>query len=129
MSKKRTPPDVTCPECGSIHRPGRPMQFHLVDKHGYDTKRAHPIANPRDKQAPGPWKAKRLPPKCRPANPPEDDFDVIDDDDAKAMTDAEAFEKVWDARCDVCGQSPTVRATGMCGPCTWGEAETIGGNW
>lgn len=31
--------------------------------------------------------------------------------------------------CDVCGQLPTVPETGMCGPCTWGEAETVNGNW
>ncbi len=47
----------------------------------------------------------------------------------RALTDAEAFEKVWDAKCDVCDQSPVVRATGLCGPCTFGEAETVGGNW
>ena len=45
------------------------------------------------------------------------------------MTNEEAFEKIWDAKCDLCGQSPVVAATGMCGPCTFGEAETAGGNW
>jgi hypothetical protein len=46
----------------------------------------------------------------------------------KEMTDEEAFEKV-DAECEVCGASPIVAATGLCGPCTFGEAETAGGNW
>ena len=44
-------------------------------------------------------------------------------------TAEEAFEKVWDGECENCGQSPTVRATGLCGPCTFGEADTLGGNW
>lgn len=41
----------------------------------------------------------------------------------------DGFEKVWDKECSVCGAIPVVKVTGMCGPCTWGEAETIGGNW
>lgn len=35
----------------------------------------------------------------------------------------------WEGECEVCGQSPIVPLTGMCGPCTFGESETIGGNW
>lgn len=35
----------------------------------------------------------------------------------------------WERRCEVCGNSPVVPITGMCGPCTFGEAETAGGNW
>jgi hypothetical protein len=35
----------------------------------------------------------------------------------------------WSRRCEVCGQSPVVPITGMCGPCTFGEAETVGGRW
>ena len=50
-------------------------------------------------------------------------------DESDAVTDENAFDKMWDGECEVCGQSPTVRATGLCGPCTWGEADTIGGNW
>lgn len=38
-------------------------------------------------------------------------------------------EPDWDGECEVCGQSPIVPITGLCGPCTWGEADTIGGNW
>ena len=51
------------------------------------------------------------------------------EDGKQDMTDEEAFEKVWDSECEVCGQTPTVRATGLCGPCTFGEADTAGGNW
>lgn len=32
-------------------------------------------------------------------------------------------------QCEVCGASPVHPETGMCGPCTFGEADTIGGNW
>lgn len=35
----------------------------------------------------------------------------------------------WEGECEVCGQSPIVPLTGLCGPCTWGEADTAGGNW
>lgn len=35
----------------------------------------------------------------------------------------------WTKRCEVCGQSPIVPLTGLCGPCTFGEADTAGGNW
>lgn len=38
-------------------------------------------------------------------------------------------EPDWEGKCEVCGQSPIVPETGMCGPCTFGEAETAGGNW
>lgn len=33
------------------------------------------------------------------------------------------------ARCTVCGASPTVADTGLCGPCAFGEAGTAGGSW
>ena len=35
----------------------------------------------------------------------------------------------WSGKCEMCGQSPIVPVTGMCGPCTFGEADTIGGDW
>lgn len=35
----------------------------------------------------------------------------------------------WSKQCDVCGQTPIVPLTGLCGPCTFGEADTVGGNW
>ena len=38
-------------------------------------------------------------------------------------------EPDWEGRCSNCGQSPIIPATGMCGPCTFGEAETANGNW
>lgn len=42
---------------------------------------------------------------------------------------AEAFARDWTRGCQVCGASPVVNATGLCGPCTFGESETYGGNW
>ncbi len=38
-------------------------------------------------------------------------------------------EPDWQTPCEVCGATPIVPLTGMCGPCTFGEAETVGGNW
>ena len=38
-------------------------------------------------------------------------------------------EADWESPCSVCGSLPTVSETGMCGPCTFGEADTVGGNW
>ena len=38
-------------------------------------------------------------------------------------------EPDWNTPCEVCGAVPTVAGIGMCGPCTFGEAETAGGNW
>lgn len=46
----------------------------------------------------------------------------------KAERDPET-EPDWTGTCENCGQSPIVPLTGMCGPCTFGEADTIGGNW
>lgn len=39
------------------------------------------------------------------------------------------FEPDWENDCDVCGMAPVLPITGMCGPCTFGEADTIMGNW
>ena len=41
----------------------------------------------------------------------------------------EGFEPDWEGTCEVCGARPIVPFTGLCGPCTWGEAETADGNW
>lgn len=35
----------------------------------------------------------------------------------------------WDHTCENCGETPIVPVTGLCGPCTFGEAATAGGNW
>lgn len=41
----------------------------------------------------------------------------------------DAFEPDWSKDCIVCGSRPVVKATDMCGPCTFGEAATAGGEW
>lgn len=41
----------------------------------------------------------------------------------------EDMEPDWEGECEACGASPVVPLTGLCGPCTFGEADTIGGNW
>lgn len=35
----------------------------------------------------------------------------------------------WSGECENCGEYPIVPITGLCGPCTFGEADTIMGNW
>lgn len=37
-------------------------------------------------------------------------------------------EPDWSQQCD-CGATPVHPISGMCGPCTFGEAATAGGNW
>jgi len=34
-----------------------------------------------------------------------------------------------DGKCETCGASPVVSGTGQCGPCCFGEADTVNGNW
>lgn len=41
----------------------------------------------------------------------------------------EATEPDWTRPCSTCGAKPILPITGLCGPCTFGEAETSGGNW
>lgn len=40
-----------------------------------------------------------------------------------------AFRKNWNCKCMCCDQSPTVGDTDLCGPCCFGESDTINGNW
>lgn len=47
----------------------------------------------------------------------------------KEMTNEEAFFADWGRGCGNCGAKPVVAASGLCGPCTFGEADTAGGNW
>lgn len=55
--------------------------------------------------------------------PEEDQFDeIIEEGDPRIEPD-------WSGQCEVCDASPIVPLTGMCGPCTFGEADTVAGNW
>ena len=47
----------------------------------------------------------------------------------KKTLDPSEYEPDWTGRCENCGATPIVPITGMCGPCTFGEADTAGGNW
>lgn len=47
---------------------------------------------------------------------------VLEDGDPRMEPD-------WTKECETCGETPIVPLTGMCGPCTFGEADTVGGNW
>lgn len=38
-------------------------------------------------------------------------------------------EPDWSRVCKVCEARPVVPSTGLCGPCTFGDADTAGGNW
>lgn len=51
-------------------------------------------------------------------------FHVIRKDKEKENTEPD-----WTGKCENCGASPIVPATGMCGPCTFGDADTVDGNW
>lgn len=35
----------------------------------------------------------------------------------------------WSRKCETCGGAPVVQATGLCGPCTFGDASTGIGEW
>ena len=39
------------------------------------------------------------------------------------------FRPDWSMPCNVCGESPIVPVTGLCGPCNFGEADTLNGGW
>ena len=48
----------------------------------------------------------------------------------KVRTPGDAdVEPDWSGECEVCGSSPVVPLTGLCGPCTFGEADTAMGEW
>lgn len=49
--------------------------------------------------------------------------------DTRCPLNPEETAPNWSYECEVCGATPVVPATGLCGPCTFGEAETAGGNW
>lgn len=38
-------------------------------------------------------------------------------------------EPDWSSICEICGASPVVPNTDLCGPCTFGEADTANGDW
>lgn len=51
------------------------------------------------------------------------------DHDDRRKCDLQNGDKDYKHACTVCGAKPTVHPTDLCGPCCFGEAETIGGHW
>ncbi len=48
---------------------------------------------------------------------------------AQSAAEAMTATPIW-ATCSSCGNhDKLIPEVGMCGPCTFGEAETAGGNW
>lgn len=47
--------------------------------------------------------------------------------EAEELSDPQ--RKNWNWKCQNCESVPTVGDTGLCGPCCFGEASTINGNW
>jgi len=47
----------------------------------------------------------------------------------KLESDCKCTEPDWTKKCINCDATPILPITGMCGPCTFGEADTAGGNW
>ena len=47
----------------------------------------------------------------------------------KGEAELPSCEPDWATPCEVCGAVPTLTGIGLCGPCTFGEADTAGGNW
>ena len=39
------------------------------------------------------------------------------------------FRPDWSMPCQNCGASPVVPLSGLCGPCHFGEADTVMGGW
>ncbi len=54
---------------------------------------------------------------------------MLTPEESAEINELSAFRPDWKNECDVCGQKPIVSATGLCGPCTWGESDTMNGAW
>lgn len=51
------------------------------------------------------------------------------EDEKKRLSPDDDTKPDWTKDCEICGDTPVVPLTGMCGPCTFGEADMVGGNW
>ena len=43
--------------------------------------------------------------------------------------DKENFRPDWGGTCENCEENPTVPSSALCGPCHFGTADAIGGDW
>lgn len=121
------PPPTFCPFCGgnaSLHDPGCGLNQMA------DLVLAH---KPKPKSKPARKRTRRAKKIAKRVECVRARWAVLSDlRQAYApenMTNEEAFEKDWGRKCENCGATPVVNATGLCGPCTFGEAATAGGNW
>lgn len=48
---------------------------------------------------------------------------------ALSRDEKEKFRPDWEGKCENCEETPVVPVSGLCGPCHFGEAETLGGGW
>lgn len=48
---------------------------------------------------------------------------------SKGDSEPHEMEPDWTSECENCGATPVVPCTGLCGPCTFGEADTADGDW
>ena len=49
--------------------------------------------------------------------------------EAEELEELQATRPDWKHTCEVCGATPILPCTGLCGLCTFGEAETIKSGW
>lgn len=66
---------------------------------------------------------------CTECNKPVPDDKQVIQDGKIYCYDCKGVTPDWEGHCELCGASPILPSTGLCGPCTFGEAETAGGNW
>ena len=50
-------------------------------------------------------------------------------DEIMSTEEKDELRPDWTQKCEVCGARPIVPCTDLCGPCTWGEADTRYGGW
>lgn len=105
----KNPKDTVCPHCGRKFRGAYGLEVHIAAMHD-DPNRLRPSDPKRERKL----------------NP---NFDGQGRRDPREPLDPNSSTPRWDYDCIVCGQSPVLPLTEMCGPCTFGEADTIGGNW
>lgn len=62
-------------------------------------------------------------------NAEESTYDSLLPDEGPVYCGPYRSEQNWETPCDTCAALPTVENSGLCGPCFFGEADTVGGNW
>lgn len=104
----KNPKDTVCPDCGRKFRGTYGLEVHWQAVHNPGA--LAPVKRDRERKL----------------NP---NFDGQGRRDPREPLDPNSSTPRWDYDCIVCGQTPVLPLTEMCGPCTFGEADTVGGNW